>query len=457
MKQLHQVTRFRPMVISAVIAALPGLAFASGFQLSEFSAESLGRANSGGAAMADDATAIVWNPANLVLLDDPEVVFSSAIIRLGADFTKISATDAIGQPLSGNEGGPVGKLGMVPGMFYAERLNDRMVWGVSFTAPLGLSTTYDAGSIFRYQAYYSRVAVLQVNPSIGISLSDNFSIGFGLDVQYMSVKLTSAVDYGLVCFSQVDPLTCSGLGLSPQNNDGLAEIEGDSVGWGLNFGATYHYDSGRVGIAYRSGIEHQLRGQAKFFNTPSIFLAQGVFTNSAIGADFDTPDLLSISWYHEINEDWRISADYSATGWSSFQELRVIYDNPLQPDTVEEEGWNDVTRYSLGVDFDLNETWTLRGGLAFDVSPIPDPVPFGGATAPSPSRTARLPGGDRFWIAFGATYALTDDTQISVAWDHLFLDDDIPFDKSGSLGDRIIGTFEADADIVSLQVSHQFD
>jgi long-chain fatty acid transport protein len=457
MKQQHTVQRFRPMVIGTIIAALPGLAFASGFQLSEFSAESLGRANSGGAALADDATAVVWNPANLVLIDDPEVIFSSAVIRLGADFTKISATDAIGQPLSGNEGGPVGKLGMVPGVFYAQRLNDRMVWGVSVTAPFGLSTTYDAGSIFRYQAYYSRVAIMQLNPSIGISLSDSFSIGFGLDVQYMTVKLTSAVDFGLVCFQQIDPLTCTGLGLSPQNNDGFGELTGDSMGFGMNFGATYHYGSGRIGLAYRSSVEHQLRGDGKFFNVPAAFLAQGVFTNSPIRADFTTPDLLSISWYHEINEDWRISADYSATGWSSFQELRIRYDNPLQPDTVEEEGWDDVTRYAFGVDYTLNDSFTLRSGVAYDVSPIPDPVPFAGATGPTTaSRTARLPGGDRFWFALGATYAMDEDTQVSIAWDHLFLDNDIPFDKTGTLQDRIIGTFEADADILSFQVSHQF-
>jgi long-chain fatty acid transport protein len=457
MKQQHTVQRFRPMVIGTIIAALPGLAFASGFQLSEYSAESLGRANSGGAAMADDATAVAWNPANLVLIDDPEVVFSSAVIRLGADFTKISATDAIGQPLSGNEGGSVGKLGMVPGAFYAERINDRMVWGISMTAPFGLSTTYDAGSIFRYQAYYSRVAVMQLNPSIGISLSDNLSVGFGLDVQYMTVKLTSGIDFGTVCFAQVDPLTCTGLGLSPQNNDGFAELAGDSMGFGMNFGATYHYDNGRFGIAYRSAVEHQLEGDGKFFNVPSIFLAQGVFTNSAMKGDFSTPDLLSISWYHEINENWRISADYSRTGWGTFEELRIRYDNPLQPDTVEEEGWEDVARYALGVDYTMSDTFTLRAGVAFDRSPIPDPTPFA-ATTPSvgASRTARLPGADRWWVAFGATYNMDENTQVSVAWDHLFLDDDIPFDHGGSLGDRVIGTFEADADILSFQLSHQF-
>jgi len=457
MKHQNQVRRFGHWVVGAVIMTLPGLASASGFQLSEHSAESTGRANSGGAAMSDDSTSVAWNPANLVLIDDNDLAFSSTLIRLGADFTKISATDAIGQPLSGTEGGSVGKLGMTPGMFYAQRINERMVWGVGLTAPFGLATDYEAGSIFRYQALYSKVAILQLNPSLGISISDNFSVGFGLDFQYMTVKLSSSVDFGLVCFSEVDPLTCSGLGYTPQNNDGYGELEGSSTGFGLNFGATYHYSHGRVGITYRSQIEHQLRGTGKFFNVPALFLAQGVFVNSGIRADFDTPDLLQISWYHEINDRWRISADFSRSGWSSFQELRVRYDNPLQPDTVETEGWENVSRYAIGVDFDMNDSFTLRAGVALDVSPIPEPVPFAGATSPSPSRTARLPGADRTWLAFGATWNMSPNTQLSTAWAHLFLDDDIRFDHSGALGDRIIGSFEADADILSLQVSHQFD
>lgn len=458
MKHEIKARKVGAIVASTLLATLPGVASASGFQLSEYSAESLGRANSGGAAMADDATALAWNPANLVLIDDPEFVISSSVVRLGADFTKISATDALGQPLAGGEGGSVGKLGLVPAMYWAQRLNERTVWGVSFTSPFGLSTDYDPDSIFRYQTVYNKVAILQINPAIGWQVSDNFSLGFGIDFQYMTVKLTQMVDYGTVCFGQLDPLTCQGFGLVPQQRDGYAELEGDGTGWGFNFGATYHYDSGRVGMQYRSSVSHSLDGTGKFLAVPPQFLGLGVFQNSGIEADFKSPELISLSWYHQLNDQWAISADYSYTGWDSFQELLVRYDNPLQPPTREEFAWTNVSRYSFGVDYELNSDWTLRAGYAFDESPVVEPVPFGtGLTSPEPSRSARLPDADRQWISFGASWSLEDNLQVHLSYNHLFLDDDIRLDHTGSMNDRIIGTFEADADIISFQMNHQFD
>lgn len=462
MKQNKSASKFGLLLASAALAALPMTAGAAGFQLSEHSAESLGRANAGGAAAADDATAVVWNPANLVLVKKPEMIVSNSLIRLGADFDKISATDAIGQPLSGGEGGDVGKLGGTPGLFYAAPLNDKASWGISLTAPFGLSTDLDADSIFRYQAIYSAVAIIQINPSVGYQIYDNWSIGAGLDFQFMRVKLTQAVDFGAVCFGTLDPITCQGIGLTPQNVDGYAELEGDSFDWGWNVGITYHYDHGRIGAAYRSTVKHGLDGDATFLGSPAAFVSQGVFTNSGITADFETPDFVSVSWMHELDEKWTITADWTYTEWSSFQELRVNYDNPLQPDTVEEEGWKNVSRFSLGLDWEYNEDWTFRAGIAYDESPIPDPDPatFGQAVAPGfefdASRTARLPGADRRWIAFGATWKMNEHTEISAAWDHLYLNDDIPFDHTGSTGDRVVGFYEADADILSLQMRHIF-
>src|SRR5580765_7843473 len=97
-----------PFAAALLAAALP--ASASNFQLTEQSVTSLGRAHSGGAAVAEDASSIWYNPAGLSNLSGSEILGGYSLIRLTGDFTKTSATDAIGQPLSGGEGGKVGKL-----------------------------------------------------------------------------------------------------------------------------------------------------------------------------------------------------------------------------------------------------------------------------------------------------------------------------------------------------------
>src|SRR5579859_5776155 len=120
-KQLALGTLARIAATLALI--LPGLASAANFQLTEQSATSLGRAHSGGAAAAEDASTIWYNPAGLSKLDGSEILGGYALIRFGADFTKTSATDAIGQPLSGGEGGSVGKLGGPAFVYYAQPLS----------------------------------------------------------------------------------------------------------------------------------------------------------------------------------------------------------------------------------------------------------------------------------------------------------------------------------------------
>lgn len=438
--------RFLPRAAAFGAAALlPGYAAAAGFQLTEQSVTGLGRAFAGSAAVAEDASTIFYNPAGLTKLDEAAFVVGGSLIRLGADFDKQLAVDAIGQPLSGGEGGSVGKLGGVPILYYASPINEQWTWGLGINAPFGLSTDYHTDSIFRYQAVYSAVAIVNINPTIAYQVNDKFSVGFGLDIQHMRVKLTNTVDYGAVCFGQVDPVTCSALGLYPQSHDGYAGVEGDGLGYGWNLGLLWDLGDTNIGFSYRSQVDHDLEGDARFESVPAIFSSMGVFQDTGISADFTTPELMSLSVAHQLNDKWRLSADYTRVGWSTFQELRVRFDNPNQPDTVQPENWDDVSRFSIGADYQYSDTWTFRAGIALDQTPVSDAY-----------RTARLPDADRQWIAFGATWAWSEQTELTAGYAHLFLDDNIAFDQTGSMQDHIVGTYEADADIMGLQLRHVF-
>jgi long-chain fatty acid transport protein len=127
----------------AVLAAVAPGAYASNFQLTEQSVTSLGRAHSGGAAVAEDSSSIWYNPAGLTQLSDSEILGGYSLIRFGADFTKTSATDAFGQPLSGGEGGSVGKLGGPVFVYYAQPLSHNLTFGFGINTPFGLATKYD--------------------------------------------------------------------------------------------------------------------------------------------------------------------------------------------------------------------------------------------------------------------------------------------------------------------------
>ncbi|NNM14694.1 MAG: transporter, partial [Gammaproteobacteria bacterium] len=204
--------------------------------MTEMSAKKLGQANAGAAAYADDASTIFFNPAGLSKLKNRQISTSLSAVNIKSDFDKTSALDVIGNPLSGGEGGDIGKLGIVPATFYAHP-GENFTWGVGIHAPFGLTTEYHADSLFRYQAIESSVRVIDINPAMAWKIHEDFSIGLGLDIQYMDVELTSAVDYGAVCLgATMDPGLCAAFGLNPQQVDGSNKVGGDGVAYGWNLG-----------------------------------------------------------------------------------------------------------------------------------------------------------------------------------------------------------------------------
>ena len=463
----NKQTALWTLTAAGVLAALvPGLACAANFQLTEQSVTSLGRAHSGGAAEAEDSSSIWYNPAGLTNLNDSEIMGGYSLIRFGANFTKTSATDATGQPLSGGNGGSVGKLGGPFFVYYSRPLNDQWTFGFGVNTPFGLATHYDEDSIFRYQAIYSGVAVVNYNPTLAWKINDQFSFGFGIDYSTMTVKLTNDVDFGAICFGQVNPATCTALGLTPQGHDGFFSAQASGNGTGFNLGGLWNINStSRLGLSYRSAIDHTLTGGASFTNVPTAFSTQAQFQAQGVTAKFKSPAITSLSYVTQLNDQWTLSADYSYTGWSSFDKLDIQFANPGTKDAIVDEGLSNSNRYAVGLDWRYNDEWTFRGGVALDKTPVPDPTAPCNTIAFNPkctndinaSRTARLPDGDRDWIAFGATWRVTQHSQWDIGYAHLFLGSSLDFNQTNAAGDdHIVGTFKADADILGVSYRYKF-
>ena len=445
---------------AAMVAALPGMVSASNFQLTEQSVTSLGSAHAAGAAYANDASTIWYNPAGLTRLSGPELDMGLSLIRLGASFTPTTAVDASGQPLTGNNGGNPGKLGAVPFIYYSTPLSDKLDFGIGLGVPFGLATSYNASSIFRYQAIYTAVTVINLNPTLAYKFTDHFSGGFGVDVQRMDVKLTNDIDFGAVCFAEVSPTVCSqSFGLVPQGHDGFFQGTANNTATGYNFGLLWDYGATRVGFSYRSRIKHNLSGSASFTNVPTIFASQGLFQAQGISAEFTTPQIVSLSLFQQLNSQWSLMADWSYTGWSSFQNLTINFSDPNMPPAVVQEGLSNSNRFSVGLNYKYSDAWTFRTGIALDKSPVPDPT-AASATTPNSvnaSRTARLPDATRKWLAFGASWHVSNHSQWDIGYAHLFINSHIPYSQlDGSSGDYVAGQFNADADILGIQYIYRF-
>lgn len=414
----------------------------AGVAIMEQSVKGLGTAFAVGAAAAEDAATIFFNPAGLTRLPGSQTIAGMHVLFPSARFSNEGSTHLAGQPLSGGEGGDPGSPILIPNFYYSRRLNDRFGAGVGIFSPFGLRTTYDSGWVGRYHAVKSELISFNVNPSVAFRVTDKLSFGAGINAQYLKAELSNAIDFGTIFAAFGAP------GAAPQMNDGLVTFKGDSWSWGFNVGALYECTGDtRAGIAYRSRIDHTLNGDARFSGVPSTN-PTGRFVDTGITSDVTLPDSLSVSVWHGFSKETAVMADVTWTNWSTIEELRIRFDNPAESDAVTTLQWEDTFRYSLGAVY-MPGRWILRTGAAYDESPVPDAA----------HGTPRVPDSDRIWLAAGIGYRVSDTIFVNTAYAHLlFKDAEIRKTASGEdlFRGGLSGSYESSVDIIGVEVAWGF-
>lgn len=457
--------------LAALLAATaidPGTADASGFALLEQSASRLGTAFAGTAAVADDATTLFFNPAGMTQIEGNQLAAGLASgIEITSEFSNAGSTAAFGQP-SGGTGGDAGGWNFVPGMYLTAPLTDDLTIGLGINAPFGLQLVYESGWVGRFQALHSEIKTINFNPSIAWQVNDRLSIGAGVSYQRLQAELTNAVNYSaavaqgvqqLVALGQLPATAAPAVIAANLGLEGGARVRGDDTGWGFNVGFLFDVsDATRIGLAYRSAVEYDVGGTIHFtppVAIPSAIGAGIVAAASATGAplssgpvsvDLKVPDSAILSLRQSVSPKLAVLADVAWTGWSSVQELRVVRDSGVTA-SVTPEHWRDVMRYAVGATYELNEELTLRTGVAYDTTPVPDAT-----------RTPRLPDTNRTWAAIGARWQPSQALAFDFAYAHLF-SETVPLNQnagSTAASGLLLGEQHSDIDIISAQLTYRF-
>ncbi len=458
----------RCAISSIVLAALaPATAGASGFALLEQSASRIGTAFAGTAAAADDATTLFFNPAGMSSLHEAQAIALASGIEITSQLHNSGSVPAFGQPLGGS-GGDAGDLNVVPGAYLVVPLTNKFTAGIGINAPFGLALEYDDGWIGRFQALRSEIETLNVNPAVSYRLNKHVAIGAGISYQRIQAELTNAVNYSAVVAQGVGQLVAAGQLPSSQApaviaaNTGLegdARVRGDDTAWGFNVGALFDVsDMTRIGIGYRSTMDYQVRGTIAFAPPGTIAnpLGAGIvaaasvpgapLASGPVSVQLALPDSAIVSLRQQLNSGIALLADVAWTGWSSVQELRIVRDSGATV-SVTPERWRDVFRYALGATYDLNDALTLRAGVAYDNTPVPDAT-----------RTPRLPDPDRTWATLGMRWQPAPALSIEAGYAHLF-SDDVPLDQNAgnpAASGVVRGDQVSDIDILSVQLTYGF-
>ncbi|CCG41458.1 OmpP1/FadL family transporter [Magnetospirillum molischianum] len=408
-------------LISALAASAD--AQAAGFALREQSAEGLGNAFAGSTAKAYDLSTIYYNPAGMTRLEGSQVAGSTTYIMPTAEFNgQASLRNRSVRGTTGEDAIMDAAVGSVYAMWDADP--DLKV-GLAVTAPYGLRSHYKPDWVGRYHALQSNITNINANPSIAYRINQNLSIGAGVQFDYTKVTLSQALNFGLT--------------------DGKSTVQGDAIGYGGNFGALWEFSpTSRIGLNYRSQIQHTISGKAKFEGIPTPYLASPRFANDSASANLTTPDTVALGLYHELSPRWAVMSDVQWTRWSSFKELRVKFGNGRN-DSVVDESWHDTWFLSAGATYTTESSGKVHFGLAYDQSATDDT-----------HRTARVPDSNRYWVSAGYTYDLTNNNQFNIGYAHLFADK-APLNELGTAETgTLTGEYVSSVDIVSTSLSMKF-
>lgn len=474
---------------------------ASGLLVPGQGASGLGTAYAGGAAQAEDASTLFFNPAGIALLDNGQfqagltAVFPSAQFQNEGSRYSLPNTSLNGMKLEGANGGEAGTDAVVPTLAITQRVLSGYPYGdlslgAGVSVPSGLATDYSPGWVGRYSALRSKLSTFDIQPTMAYRLWDRLSVGVSLDVQYASARLTQAIDFGLAGadaigqFTQSLPtlLTAQGVpaaaipgiiastqkaynaaGFVPGGRDAISEVTGNDWALGFSLGAMLEYlksgdnnlfQDGRVGFGYRSAVSHDLRGNAQFRNVPALTapgapvqfpspnLFQSEFFDQGASAQLSIPEIYHFSIYQRLLREFALMGDIEWTRWSILQSINVKFNSTSTPNSLTQLGYDDSLRFATGVEWIATRNLELRCGFAYDETPIKNAT----------FRIPRLPDNDQYTLSVGFRWTLNRLVDVDVGYAHVFLPES-GVNVTDNQGHNLRGRFSTSGNLAGVSIT----
>ena len=350
-----------------------------------------------GVAFSQDAVAGALNPAGLVYAGnsvDLEVELFSPLRQYTVEG---GPTPASVFPLNSGTVTSESDIFAIPTLAWSYQLDNQQGVGVTVYGNGGMNTDYTdfanplcppgSSGTGTFCAGSTGIDLAQafIVPSYAHSFANGrYSLGVSPIFAVQTFKAKGLNSFG--AFSS-DPQHLSDVGRSW------------SYGVGFRVGGQAELLPGlRLGAAYKSRIY-----MTKFDGYAGLFAEQG---------GFDIPDSFNVGLSWAINNAVTTAFDVEHIRYSEIKSVG----NPIQPllqgiplgaNNGPGFGWNDMTIYKLGVQWQQSEKWTLRAGLSYGAQPIESSEVLFNILAP---------GVQEWHLTSGFSYALTGKDDLSFAF-----------------------------------------
>lgn len=387
----------------APVAPLPPARAADGNELPGIGAIQNGTAGAGLASPRDSTWALL-NPAAIVDLGK-RLDLSLEVLFLTRGATPRGAAIA-SNPFAGHleDNSPI----VVPSFGFAVPLDSGTFASGAFGVQ-GNSTSYDRPrATLGYLRNGDRRAELQV-AKIPLAYAHRFDNGWALGASLLGIASTF----------RTDSLTLR-----------LRPTEGD-----------WHYDYG-LGIGFQLGVYKRWERWAFGASyTSRQAMQQYKKYGDVIKWNMDWPQKVQAGLAFQATPRLELLADYKFIRWSEVNQL-------AKPTIQGGLGWDDQHIVKLGMNYRINDSWTLRAGYSHGKSAISNEFVFANALTPAVGEDT---------VAFGFTRSLNKHSDIHFAYQHTF---EVTREESGKgdlfskLGRGTTAHYEEDA--VLLQYSYKW-
>jgi len=329
-----------------VIMCAVSLVFAGGIALSGVGtrAKSMGGAMRG---LADDASAMYWNPAGLAFLTETTATAGVHYV----DFTG-EWEHEVDSLMVTTENEDVTNI--IPSFVYVNAQKDRSWnWGIGLYVPFGLSANWDIyqqpdsmyveayninvplewpeGEEIEENDLLGSMRVFDLHPSFGFKICEKAAIGFGLSAFYSTIEIDKVKehdDYGALLPTYL-------------------QMEGSGMAMGANFGMMCKpIEDLTVGISGRLNTKMKFEGEAQIDTYLNDKMAAGLseLTGTTIPQGIYSPMLgdepvdkidveatltlpadMGFGLSYNIKENWLVAADFTYTWWEEFDTITIDF------------------------------------------------------------------------------------------------------------------------------------
>lgn len=305
-------------------------------------------------AIADDLSAMVYNPAGLTLSKGTNVYTGATAVMFSSDYKS---------PLGASEDTEF-QVFFPPHLYISSDFDmEDKVLGLAIFSHFGIGgRKWDQSSLTRYADTESFISTMAVNPTFAWQIKPGLSIGLGVFYMYSKNEAERMIDQSL-----------AGAG------DAKFSLDVDGGGWGYNLGILVTPSKKfSYGIAFRSGVKVDQSGDVKLENiAPALhplFGGSHFKTDARITLDF--PAIMSLGFAYRPTEKLTFGLDVERVAWSSFDKQNLDFENEVPQGGFSDAStildWKDIWMFKIGVEYQVNDRIFLRTGYAYSETFVPE-------------------------------------------------------------------------------------